>query len=58
MTSYFSFMDVMDKIAVVVGTFAFGFVEQLTGGIRYSALSLSIFFIIGMLLLSKVTIKD
>lgn len=58
MTSYFSFMDVMDKIAVVVGTFAFGFVEQLTGGIRYSALSLSIFFIIGMFLLSKVTIKD
>lgn len=53
-TSYFSFMDVMDKISVVVGTFAFGFVEQITGSIRNSALSLSVFFIVGMFLLTKV----
>jgi hypothetical protein len=30
--SYFSFYDVMDKISTVVGTFTFGFVEQITGG--------------------------
>jgi len=57
-TSYFSFMDVMDKISVVVGTFAFGFVEQLTGNIRYSALFLSVFFVFGMYLLQNVRIKS
>jgi len=56
-TSYFSFMDVMDKISVVVGTFAFGFVEQLTGSIRYSALFLAVFFVFGMYLLRNVKIK-
>jgi MFS transporter, UMF1 family len=55
--SFFSFMDVMDKIAVVVGTFAFGFVNQLMGDIRYSALALAAFFIIGWLILLPVKIK-
>lgn len=53
-TSFFSFYDVTEKIAIVVGLFSFGFIEQITNNIRYSALFLSVFFIIGFLLLFRV----
>ncbi|MDX1667407.1 MAG: MFS transporter, partial [Saprospiraceae bacterium] len=33
-TSYFSFYDVLEKVAIVVGTFGFGFIDQLTGSMR------------------------
>ena len=36
LTSYFSFYDVLTKIAIVAGTVAFGMVNQLTGNMRYS----------------------
>ncbi len=55
--SFFSFMDVMDKIAVVAGTFAFGFVNQMTGNIRYSVLALALFFIIGLIIILPVQVK-
>ncbi len=57
LTSYFSFMDVLEKVAIVSGTFIFGYVEYLTGGMRNSLLFLSLFFIIGLLLLTKVKIE-
>jgi MFS transporter, UMF1 family len=53
-TSFFSFYDVTDKVAVVVGTFAFGFIDQLTGNIRNSTLALALFFVAGLLLIRKV----
>lgn len=53
-TSYFSFYDVLYKVAIVVGTFSFGFVDNLTGNMRYSVLVLAAFFIIGLLLLRSV----
>ena len=46
-TSFFSFYDVTEKIAIVFGMFSFGIVEQLTGNMRYSILALIIFFAIG-----------
>lgn len=52
-TSFFSFYDVTEKVAIVMGLLAFGLIEQMTHNIRYSALSLSIFFIIGCLLLIR-----
>lgn len=52
-TSFFSFYDITEKLAIVVGLFIFGFIEQVTHNIRYSALSLSIFFILGFLLLIR-----
>jgi UMF1 family MFS transporter len=55
--SYFSFYDVMDKVSTVVGTFTFGFVEQLTGGMRYSVMALAVFFIISLLVIASVKIK-
>ncbi|WP_344674037.1 MFS transporter [Sphingobacterium kyonggiense] len=53
-TSFFSFYDVTEKLAIVIGLFSFGIIEQVTNNIRYSALSLGIFFLIGFLLLFPV----
>lgn len=49
--SFFSFYDVTEKIAIVIGLFSFGFIEELTHNIRLSALSLALFFLIGLILL-------
>lgn len=49
--SYFSFYDVSEKIAIVIGMFSFGFINHLTGDMRNSILALVVFFVIGLLLL-------
>lgn len=49
--SYFSFYDATEKIGIVLGTFAFGLFEMLTGSLRSSVISVAIFFIIGLILL-------
>ncbi|MBT8233642.1 MAG: MFS transporter [Saprospiraceae bacterium] len=56
LTSYFSFYDVLTKLAVVLGTFVFGFVNQITGNMRYSVLALSVFFVIGAIILASVKV--
>jgi MFS transporter, UMF1 family len=55
--SYFSFYDVMDKVSTVAGTFVFGVVEQLTGGMRNSVLALSVFFVVSIVLMRYVQIR-
>lgn len=50
-TSYFSFYDVTEKIAIVIGMFSFAFVEHMTGDMRKSIFALAGFFIIGLFLL-------
>ncbi|MCB9353386.1 MAG: MFS transporter [Lewinellaceae bacterium] len=55
--SYFSFYDVMDKVSTVAGTFVFGFVEQLTGGMRNSVMSLAVFFVLSLVVLAFVRIR-
>jgi MFS transporter, UMF1 family len=52
--SYFSFFDVTEKIAIVIGMFSFGFINHLTGSMRNSILSLVVFFAIGCLFLLRV----
>ena len=54
--SFFSFFDLTEKIAVVLGTFTYGFIEQLTGSMRNSALFLVVFFVIGLFFLAKLTL--
>ncbi len=49
--SFFSFYDVTEKIAVVIGMFSFGYITELTGSQRGSVLALMIFFFIGLLIL-------
>jgi UMF1 family MFS transporter len=50
-TSFFSFFDVTEKLAIVVGMFSFGFIHELTGSQRSAVLALMTFFILGWLIL-------
>lgn len=52
-TAFFSFYDVTEKLAIVIGLFFFAFIEEQTKNIRYSALSLALFFGIGMFFLIR-----
>lgn len=49
--SFFSFYDVTEKIAIVIGLFSFAYIEEFTGSMRNSAISLAGFFMIGLLVL-------
>lgn len=51
--TYFSFYDVTEKIAIVLGTFVFGFLIYLTGSMQWSVLSLGLFFIASLVVLSR-----
>ncbi len=51
-TTFFSFYDVTEKFAIVVGTFSFGFIEEITGSMNNSALLLSVFFLLSLILIS------
>ncbi len=50
-TSYFSFYDVLEKAAIVGGTFSFGFVNLISGGMRNSILLLALYFVVGLIIL-------
>jgi UMF1 family MFS transporter len=59
--SFFSFYDVTEKIAIVLGMFSFGFIQEMTGNMRNSIIALIVFFFIGFvglfLALQKQTTK-
>ena len=57
-TSYFSFYDVTEKIAIVIGMFSFGYINEITGSQRHSVLALTIFFIVGFILLFRTSKLD
>lgn len=50
-TSFFSFFDVTEKIAIVIGLLTFGYIIEITGSQRNSVLALMSFFAIGFILL-------
>jgi MFS transporter, UMF1 family len=52
--SYFSFYDVSEKLAIVIGTFIYGLIDHLTGSMRNSILALLVIFIFGLLLLWRI----
>lgn len=52
--SFFSFYDVSEKIGIVIGTFLYGFIAQVTGSMRNAAIFLGVFFLIGAFLLMRV----
>lgn len=56
--SFFSFYDVTEKIAIVIGLFSFGFVQQLTGNMRNSVIALIVFFIVGLIALFMTLQKE
>jgi MFS transporter, UMF1 family len=55
--SFFSFYDVTEKLAIVVGMFSFGFIEELTGSMRNSILALVVFFAAGAVILYLAIVK-
>lgn len=56
--SYLSFYNVTYNVSIVLGTVTFGIINQLTGNMRYSAVSLTLFFVVGFFLLSRVKSAD
>ena len=55
--SFFNFYAISYNISVVVGTFSYGYIEQITGSMRSSILALMAFFIIGLFILFFTRIK-
>lgn len=51
--TYFSFYDVTEKIAIVLGTFVYGFLYAITDSMQWSVLCLAIFFLVSLLVLSS-----
>jgi UMF1 family MFS transporter len=49
--SFFSFYDVTEKLAIVIGLFSFGFIEGFTNNMRNSIVALIIFFVLGLIFL-------
>ena len=47
--SFFSFYDVTEKVAIVIGLTSFGIIEEQTRSMRNSILSLMVFFAIGLI---------
>lgn len=49
--SFFSFYDITEKIAIVIGLSSFGYIEEFTGNMRNSVLALIFYFALGLILL-------
>lgn len=45
--SYFSLLDVTEKLAIVLGTASYGLIEAMTGSMRNSVVLLVVFFLVG-----------
>ena len=57
-TVYFSFYDIVEKIALILGSFIFAQVLYLTKSMQYSALTLSLFFLAAIVLLRFIRSKN
>ena len=55
--SFFSFYDITEKLAIVIGSLSYGLIDQLTGSMRNSMLFMSIFFIGGFVMLQIANLK-
>lgn len=55
--SYFSFYDITEKLAIVIGSLSYGFIDQITGSMRYSMVFMSLFFIAGFIILQTANLK-
>lgn len=56
--SYFSFYDVTYNVSIVIGTFSYGLINQISGSMRNSALFLTVYFILGIIILMTVRSAD
>lgn len=49
--SFFSFYDVTEKVAIVIGMLSFGLIHELTGSMRNAIIALVVFFFLGLIFL-------
>lgn len=57
-TTYFSYYDVTEKICIVCGMGVFGVIGQLSQSMRSAILALILFFVVGFILLLRVSINS
>ena len=55
--SFFSFYDVTEKVAIVIGIFTFGYIDEILG-MKNSVLSLIVFFALGFVALYITRLKE
>jgi MFS transporter, UMF1 family len=55
--SFFSFYDVTEKVGIVIGMTIYGTIDLITGSMRNAIVFLGVFFIIGLILLTRVPRK-
>lgn len=55
--SFFSFYDITEKLAIVIGSFSYGFIDQVTGSMRNSMVFMAVFFIGGFIILQFAKLK-
>jgi UMF1 family MFS transporter len=55
--SFFSFYDVTEKLAIVIGSFSYGLIDQITGSMRNSMVFMALFFIGGFVVLQFAKLK-
>ena len=55
--SFFSFYDVSEKIGIVIGMLVYGIIDQVTGSPRFAIVFLGLFFLTGLILLTRVSKK-
>lgn len=55
--SFFSFYDITEKLAIVIGSFSFGLIDMVTGNMRNSMIFMSLFFIGGFIVLQFARLK-
>lgn len=53
-STYFSFYDVIEKVATTIGMFSIGVLESITGDLRNSAIALTLFFAVGLIQIFRV----
>lgn len=56
-TTYFSFYDVLEKLAIILGTFIFATLIDRFDNMRYAALSMTLFFAVGLILIRFMKIQ-
>ncbi|HEY4285557.1 MAG TPA: MFS transporter [Puia sp.] len=56
--SYFSYYDLTEKLAIVIGMFSFGFIDDMTGSMKNAVLFLIFFFVIGLTWLYSAQLKQ
>ncbi len=55
--SFFSFYDITEKLAIVIGSFSYGLIDMVTGSMRNSMVLMAVFFIGGFVVLQFAKLK-